>query len=474
MACFWLVPLVISVLGLVCRCEYINVTVSHTNATWENTKLVSGCKLVGLDRNRKLNPADIRVLNHTGPLDAWIGAQVQLSPWINITGCFLHDNSSVSRTEVYSVDISNVRSPVETCFDQCSSEEFAITATRCYCLHDVTSIRGKPCLGHTCGSRNNSLCGHNNQCMCRYKQLSTDPVLNKTGNCMTIRKISNNYIYTPENCSFGHTFVCTYTNKSKITVYDTNSIGSWTDALSLCHHNNQMLLGLNTENIPKHNNKLQSIFSYWIGMFRFHHFNWGGFNVNNGQCVSIHIMPNAATSPELRLRNCSTTLPVICGQKSDVSTLSSSSPTSNGVPLPPIIGTVAGLVIIVLITSVVCLINRRKRQNELNNNRTTEQRTESWHCAQVAIDAHSHIDAHHNMSYSELSKNNGDPIQAEGDYIYNHLHSADRENERVKDLYHHTTDFRSEYDSLEKFNHGKDDQTDSEYDHIKVNSKLPS
>ncbi|XP_033743500.1 uncharacterized protein LOC117329595 [Pecten maximus] len=479
MACCWLGPFVITVLGgLVCSCDGMDVIISGSHVTWEHAKTMSGCKLAGLDRNGVLNINDITVLNQTGPAGAWIGAHVNPSQWIKITGCFKKKRNVFSKH--FRLNISNELNPVETCFGKCLSDVFALTKSGCYCLNNTTDDTSVPCPGHLCGKQNNSLCG-SDTCLCRYKQVSPDPVIDNDGDCMTVRKNKSSYDFISQDCLSNHTFLCSDRNQKEIIIYyGNNNNATWNHALFVCDHNGQVLLGLNDHSDQIHTRaiQLQNNTSYWIGMFRLKRFYWGYSNLDQHQCVALHYNPDQA-GWRLMLRNCSSNLPVLCDNNNENTPTSSAvsaihttshsgnitdTDSSSDVPLPPIIGATSGVIIIVLITSVACLIRRRRNENPKHSDRPNDAK-ESRHY--VEVDAH-----HTNTLSSDVYYNSACQIQPKFDHTYNHLHSVRRDDDKVDDLYDHTGNLRSEYDSLGRITF-KGEQVECDYDHMKAISIFP-
>ncbi|XP_033744263.1 uncharacterized protein LOC117330152 [Pecten maximus] len=492
MACCWLGPFVITVLGgLVCSCDGMDVIISGSHVTWEHAKTMSGCKLAGLDRNGVLNINDITVLNQTGPAEAWIVAHVNPSQWIKITGCFKKKRNVFSKH--FRLNISNELNPVETCFSKCLSDVFALTKSGCYCLNNTTYDMSVPCPGHLCGQRNNSLCG-SDTCLCRYKQVSPDPVIDNDGDCMTVRKNNNSYDFISQNCSSNHHFLCGDRNQKEINVYyGDNNNANWNRALFVCDHNGQVLLGLNDHSDQIHTRaiQLQNNTSYWIGMFRFKRFYWGYSNLDQHQCVALHYNPDEAVW-RLLLRNCSSHLPVLCDNykenrpassavsftssssrlTSDLNTESSLYTTTHGgdisyvpntersihttshsgnitdtdsssdVPLPPIIGATSGVILIVLITSVVCVMkHQRKGRDEDSKHRECDSLSPNY----INVDIY-----HKNTMYSVASGSDNDQTEIHNDT-------------RVDNTCNSSANVALHYESLRK-----GDQTESKYDTIKA------
>ncbi|XP_060080023.1 uncharacterized protein LOC132559426 [Ylistrum balloti] len=484
MACCRYISLLIKVLGFLCCGNCMDVTMSDSNVTWEHANQVSGCRLAGLDETGKFNITNKHVLNQTGPLDAWIGVHVRSPQWVNITGCFHYNASFKNGIRNESIDISNDLNPVKACLGKCSSSEFAITKTTCYCLGGRTYTRGHSCPGHVCGHRNDSLCG-NNTCVCGYRQFNPGNDLSNNGNCMTLTKNNNRYEFIPKHCSSNHTFVCSNTNQNNLVVYGTGNYGNWNNALAVCAHNKQLLSGLdknNTDIFTTTRTVIQNNTSYWIGMYKLQRFDWRYNNIGHGQCPALHIS-SEKTLWKLRLRNCSTRLPVLCEQNDNnnfskepfspdqtssnlslrTTPLSVTDIARSSSILLPIIGTSVTLVIAVVIIAVICLIKRhRERENERSDNSVSHKR-ENMSPKYDEIDV-SQI----NAMCSDVLDNVG-KTEANGSYTYNHLNSVRHVKDSVNDVYDHTGDFCSQYDSFGKEDI-KDDQAYFEYDHIKTTS----
>ncbi|XP_069130924.1 uncharacterized protein [Argopecten irradians] len=476
MASVWFVFVLVNMAGLLYNCSGMEVTISDTNVTWEQATTYPGCKLAGMDREGLVNIDDIHLLNKTVSTDAWIGAHLNLTQWINITGCFEQNNNSMSK--YFSHDIFHESNPVESCFEKCLSNEFALTRTGCYCLNDTTYDRGSPCLGHVCGQHNSSLCG-NNTCLCRYQTVNPHPLNDIDGNCIAVRKRNSDFDYISQDCSFNNTLMCSLENQTNIQLYGNGNVRDWNSALKLCDHNNQLFLGLN-----KHTTiTLKSNLTYWIGMFRLNRIMWGYSNASSQKCVAVDINTERLAM-KLRLQNCSSCLPVLCEMNNtdnsfDTATTTSDTTTSihttlNGdegnpntskcssdVPLPPIIGSVSGVVITALITSIVCLMKRRSGQQNDDPNKFNSKIDANVSQAYIDIDM-----CHGNKMYSEVYESNVCQIQPKVDHTYNHLHSMRRDDDAVNDVYNHLGGFESQYDTFGDDRFNDDDETGGDYDRM--------
>lgn len=167
-------PLTIAILAILvlsCVCDAVDVVISDINTTWYEASVDKNCKLAGMDRQGTFNMSEIDVSGGV-PQVVWIGAHVQWTEWINITGCF----NDTEPDEGF--DMTNSSDPVEFCLHKCVSTEFALTSTHCYCVNAKGyPSRGIPCTGDVCGGGNNRLCGNNSQstrgqidklCKCHY------------------------------------------------------------------------------------------------------------------------------------------------------------------------------------------------------------------------------------------------------------------------------------------------------------------
>lgn len=327
-----------------------DVTVSASEKTWFEGMSDPKCQLLD---NSNLDELRVRVTNDkarvTRRREYWIGAHVQYTRWMRLSGCYRTPSGTLASTATHI--------NVNECSKVCNGSTFGLSTSRCACLGELESSRrgrrNMNCRAGQCPGHPGELCGSSSpDCLCIYEYLTLDAD-DKIGNCKAVlysnRKLNEEY--QTRKCSEKHGFLCRRRLIRDRSIYYSNA-KIWSEAGLACHkeHGKQYFFGpVSGDGRGRHG-------LYWIAIFRKDTMQWGR-KVEPGAAIDCVSATIADGKLQTFVRKCNTELQLLCEVKSNVDgLLNSDGPEGAGVGVVSLVIGLVGVGVVLVLLSAAAVV----------------------------------------------------------------------------------------------------------------------